>query len=148
MFGSAPGRGPVLRNGHAHSKAAGDAVIIIIMIMLITIVIINLIITIIVTLTWEYEHIASAVPGRPWCTGTIAAAALLRRELRGSQGMGEIHYYTGRSFNLKSLNTKGKSLWVVSNSWLDRVLLSIVYMFKPSCRPMLEPPIHKYTHNV
>ena len=32
------------------------------------------------------------------------------RELRGSQGMG-----------------------VVSNNWLDCVLLSIVYMFKPSC---------------
>ena len=26
------------------------------------------------------------------------------------------------------------------NNWLDCVLLSIIYMFKPSCWPMLEPP--------
>ena len=36
---------------------------------------------------------------------------------RGSQGMG-----------------------VVSSSWFDIVLVSIVYMFKPSCGPMLKPP--------
>ena len=38
-------------------------------------------------------------------------------ELRGSQGTG-----------------------VVSDNWFDRVLLSILYMFKPSHRPMLKPP--------
>ena len=36
---------------------------------------------------------------------------------RGSQGMG-----------------------VVSNNWFDRVLLPILHMFKPSCRPMLKTP--------
>ena len=29
---------------------------------------------------------------------------------------------------------------VVSNNWFDRVLCSIPYMFKPSCRPMFKPP--------
>ena len=30
--------------------------------------------------------------------------------------------------------TKGsQGMWVVSNVWFDRVLLSISYMFKPSC---------------
>ena len=29
---------------------------------------------------------------------------------------------------------------VVSNKWLDRVLLSILCMFKPSRRPMFKPP--------
>ena len=38
------------------------------------------------------------------------------REVRGSQGTG-----------------------VVSNNWLDRVLLSILYTFEPSCWPMLKP---------
>ena len=45
------------------------------------------------------------------------AAVLLWRELRGSQGTG-----------------------VVSNNWLDRVLRSVPYMFKPSCRPIFKPP--------
>ena len=29
---------------------------------------------------------------------------------------------------------------VASNSWFDRVVLSTLYMFKPSCRPILKPP--------
>ena len=37
--------------------------------------------------------------------------------------------------------TKGsQGMGVVSNSCLDRVLLSILYIFKPSCSPMLKPP--------
>ena len=48
------------------------------------------------------------------CTGKKTN---LKRELRGSQGMG-----------------------VVSYSWFDRVLLPILYMFKPSCWPVLKPP--------
>ena len=41
----------------------------------------------------------------------------LKRELRGPQGLG-----------------------VVSNSWFDRVCLSMLYMFEPSCRPMFQLP--------
>ena len=41
----------------------------------------------------------------------------IERELRGSQGMG-----------------------VVLNNWFDHVFLSILYRFKPSCRPMFKPP--------
>ena len=47
----------------------------------------------------------------------LCVAPSFWRELRGSQGMG-----------------------VVSNSWFDYVLLSILYMFKPSFRPMFKPP--------
>ena len=39
------------------------------------------------------------------------------RELRGSQGMG-----------------------VISNNWFDGVVLPILYMLKPSCRPVFNPP--------
>ena len=46
------------------------------------------------------------------------SAPVFWREQRGSQGMG-----------------------VVSNNCFDRVLLSILHIFKPSCRPVFEPPI-------
>ena len=42
---------------------------------------------------------------------------LFWKELRGSQAMG-----------------------VVSNSWFDRALLSVLCMFRPSCCPMFKPP--------
>ena len=29
---------------------------------------------------------------------------------------------------------------VGSNNWFDRVLLSVLYMLKPSCPPMFQPP--------
>ena len=29
---------------------------------------------------------------------------------------------------------------VVNNNWFDHIVLSILYMFKPSCRPMCKPP--------
>ena len=49
-------------------------------------------------------------PGTPRTLGNANLGTLVKRELRGSRGMG-----------------------VVSNSWSDRVSLSIIYMFKPSC---------------
>ena len=33
-----------------------------------------------------------------------------------------------------------QGLEVVGNNWFYGVLLSSLYMFKPSCRPMLTPP--------
>ena len=38
-------------------------------------------------------------------------------------------------------NLGGPKEWVfVSNDWSDGVLLPILYMLKPSCRPMFKPP--------
>ena len=54
----------------------------------------------------------AAEDGHKWKTLNI-----LSREVRESQGIG-----------------------VVSNNCVDRVLLSILYMSKPSCRPMFKPP--------
>ena len=60
------------------------------------------------------------------CPGTLRCATagelddgtlIFQRELRGSRGMG-----------------------VVSNNWFDRVLLSILCIFEPSCWPMFQPP--------
>ena len=51
------------------------------------------------------------------CGFSAQEVAEFQRELRGSQGMG-----------------------VVSDNWFDCVLLSILYMFKPSCWPTFKPP--------
>ena len=51
----------------------------------------------------------AAADGTPGVPGGLKTSTF-QRELRGSQGVG-----------------------VVSNSWFDRALLSVLYMFKPSC---------------
>ena len=51
------------------------------------------------------------------CSGGFDSWTFIWGELRGSRGMG-----------------------VVSNSRFGRVLLLILYMLKPSCRPMFKPP--------
>ena len=45
-------------------------------------------------------------------------------------------------YNCNLEGTKwSQGMGVVSNNWFDCGLLSILYIFKPSCRPIFKPPV-------
>ena len=47
--------------------------------------------------------------------------------------------FIGRE-SVRTLVLQRELMGVASNSWFDTCLLSTLYMFKPSCRPMFKPP--------